>query len=207
MAFTIKDGTGTSKLLKVTNTNRGLVLGVVEPISAERSRVGKLYGIGTGSITPTSGGARQVLWLQNDDPDTQMFVQKLIFGWNGGSTNFDRTVFSLISYQTTVPTGNNTATSPAIENIAKSGSTAANTDSLATGHVWDGASTGMTGSTGGYGQIGNRLAKGNTSISIDGEIVLGQNDTMAISVTPEEDGLFNVAIVYYRAPSGGIEAE
>ena len=78
------------------------------------------------------------------------------------------------------------------------------TDTKATAHKWDGTgSSGMTGGTGGYLQIPSRIAQGNTSIQIDGEIILGQNDTMAIHVTPEQAGEFNAAIVYYKAPIGG----
>lgn len=205
MGETLVDGTGNNYRARVTSTNRQTTDTIVESLSAELSRDGKLFGCGSGSVTLDGGESlAPILWLRNDDPNNLFHVQKLIFGWNGGSTNRDRTVLSFIRYQLTEPTTNTTSAPPAIENISLSGSTSAVTDSLATCLKWDGVgSSGMTGGTGGYLQIPNRLAKGNTSIQIDGEIILGQNDTMCMEVTPEEGGLYNVAIVYYKAPVTG----
>ena len=199
----LEDGTVGSFRAKVGSDNRLWTHANTQPIGSEMSLDGMLYGIGTGSVSVTATGG-QVLWLRNDDPNNFFQVDKIIYGWNGGSTNFNRTAFCLISYQTTVPTANNTATSPTIENIHLSGTTSAVTDADATGHIWDGVGDGMTGSSGGFGQIGNRIAQGDTSLGfIAGQIILGQNDTMAISVTPEEAGLFNAAVVYWKTPIGG----
>lgn len=207
MSF-ILDGKGRGYRAGVTSEFRQLGDVITEPIASERSRKGLLFGTGSGSVAVTSGMSfAPILWLRNDDPDHNFYIDKFIFDWNGGSTNFNRTILSFIKYQTTVPTGANADASPAIENISLSGSTAAVTDTKATAHKWDGtgSDTGMTGSTGGYLQIPNRLAQGNTSIAIDGQIILGQNDTISMQVVPEEDGLYNVAIVYYKVPIAGRE--
>ena len=197
----ITSGTGTVNAAAVTSDNRLKTDTISEPISTERSRQGLLFGTGTGSVSVTSGmSLAPVLWLKNSGTDYDFYVQKLIFGWNGGSTNFNRTILSFIKYQTTQPTTNTADASPAVENISKSGSTSAVTDPDATALKWDGggADVGMTGGSGGYLQIPNRLAQGNTSIPIDGEIILGPGDAMEMQVTPEQDGLYNVAIVYYK---------
>lgn len=205
MSEHIKDGTGRGYLAKVSSRNRQLTDGLVEPLSAELSRRGLLFGCGSGSVTLTgSESFAPILWLKNNDPDNYFHIQKLIFGWNGGSTNHNRTILSFIRYQITVPTGANADATPAIENISLSGTTEAVTDSKATAYKWDGTgSSGMTGGSGGFLQIPNRIAQGNTSINIDGEIILGQGDTMQMEVIPEEAGLYNVAIVYYKSPVGG----
>lgn len=200
----IKDGTGTGTLALVTEQNRLSTQSITIPVPSEQSRLGQLYGCGTGSITPTSSfSLGPVLWLRNDDPDNLMYIEKLIFGWNGGSTTWLKTCLSFIKYQTSVPTGANTSAPPAIENISRSGTTEAVTDALATCYKWDGTGTGMTGSSGGFLQIPNRVAQGDTEKGIDGQIILGQNDTMAILVTPEETGLFHASIVYSKAPANG----
>ena len=204
----IRDGTGRGRFAKVTNGNRLLTQTITEPISAERSRKGKLYGIGTGNLSLGGSFDGPVLWFRNDSDTELMFVQKIIFGWNGGTSSRNTTVFSLINYQTTEPTGANTSIDFQIENINKSGSSAAVTFADATGHKWDGSgSAGMTGTSGGFAQIPNRLAIGNHSIPIDGEIILGKSDSMRFDVTPDEAGLFNVAVVVYLAPEGGIAEE
>ena len=209
MSDFIKDGTGRGYATKVTSTNRLVTDALTQPVSSERSLEGKLFGTGTGSVTLSgSESLAPMLWLRNDDADNLFLIQKLIFGWNGGSTNYNRTVLSFIRYQDSEPSANRTDAAPAIENISKSGTTSAVTDSKATAWKWNGSgSSGMTVGTAGYLQIPNRLAQGNTSIPIDGEIILGQNDTMTMCVTPEEAGEFNVAIVYYKVSISGRENE
>jgi len=212
MAETILDGTGKGHLAKVTTDNRFLTDAITTLASSERSLTGNLFGLGTGYLT-TSGsmaasggnGGSGVLWLRNDSTIEDLYVQKLIFGWNGGSTNFNRVIQSFIKYNTSVPTGNNTATTDQIENISKTGS-AAVASGKTTCHKWDGVGDGMTGSTGGFLQIPNQIVKGNTSIPIDGEIILGPGNSMEMQVTDSmtggEIGIYNVAIVYYFAPAG-----
>ncbi len=206
MSEIIVSGVGVRNPARVTSDNRVSGDVITETVAARMSLEGNLYGTGTGMVTLTgSESTSPMLWLKCNDPNNLFQIDKVIYGWNGGSTNYNRTVFALISYQTSVPTGAESSADPAIENISKSGAAAAITDSLAVAHKWDGTgSAGMTGSTGGYGQIGNILGQGNNSIDgIAGQIILGQGDTMAIAVTPEEAGLFSVAIVYYKVPAGG----
>ena len=199
----IEDGKGTGSTAQVTSDGRILGDVITELVSSERSRSGKLFGLGTGSITPTgSFSLGPVLWLRNDSTTENIHVQKLIFGWNGGSTNYNRTILSFIKYQTSEPTGANTSISDQIENISLTGASAVASGKI-TAYKWDGTGTGMTGSTGGFLQIPNRLAQGNTSLDIDGEIILGPGDSMEFQVTPEETGLFNLGVVYYFAPING----
>ena len=198
----IRDGTGGGFLAKVTSDNRVLTDGISEPLSAERSRTGKLFGAGTGSLTLGAGFSGPVLWFKNDDPDEHLYVQKLIFGWNGGTSSRNTTLFSLISYQGSEPSSANTAIDFAVENISRFGTTA-----LETAHKWDGSgSTGMGGITGETAQIPNRLSIGNHSIPIDGEIILGQGDSMQFDFTPDEAGVGQISVVAYWAPPGGRSA-
>ena len=204
----INDGTRGRTPMRVTSDNRMLGEVIVEPISSERSRAGRLWGCGTGGITPTgSFSLGPVLWIKNNGTSYDWYVQKLIFGWNGGSTNFNRTILSFIKYQTSEPTGDNTSITAAIENISKSGTTEAVTNPDFLGHKWDGTGTGMTGSSGGYLQIPNRIAQGNNSIPIDGEIILGPGDSMEFQVTPEETGEFHVSVVFYEIETGKARGE
>ena len=203
MPDTIRDGTGEGTLAKVTHDSRLLVDSLTESITAERSRVGKLYGVGTGEITPTSSfSLGPVLWIQNDSNTEDLYFQRMVFGWNGGSTTWIKTCFAEIKYNTTVPTGDNTLITDEIENISLSGSTTATASGDTTVHKWDGTGTGMTGGTGGFAQNEYRLAQGDTEVEMDGEVILGPGDTMEITVTPEETGLFHAFVVYYFAPTG-----
>jgi hypothetical protein len=203
MPEVIRDGTGKGFLAKITSDNRMTTDAITEGVSSERSRKGKLFSIGTGSLNPTAAfSLGPVLWLRNDSNAEDLYIQKFVFGWDGGTTNFNRTIFSLIAYNTSEPTGANTPITDQIENISLSGSAAAVSSGVTTAHMWDETGTGMTGSTGGFTQVANRLAQGNTSVNIDGEIILGASNSIEMQVTPQETGLYNVAIVYYFAPAG-----
>ena len=206
MAF-IQDGTGQGKLAKVTADNRLLGDIISEPLSAERSRQGKLFGAGTGRLTLPTSFSGPVLWLRNDSTTEYMYVTKIIAGWNGGTSSRNTECFSLINYNTSVPTGANSTTDFNIENIALTGASSAVTLADATVHKWDNATgtAGMTGSTGGFAQIPNTFAIGDTTLNIGGEIILGANSTMRFDVTPAEAGLFHLAVVIYMAPPGGRE--
>lgn len=205
MGEPIRDGSGGGHLAKVTSDNRLAVDAITELVSSERSRSGQLFGVGTGFLT-TSGSMSNggVLWLRNDATDEDLYVQKLIFGWNGGSTSFNRVVRSFVKYQTGVPSANHTAITDQIENISKAGA-AAVASGKTTAYKWDGNNNGMT-TSGGFFQIPNTIAQGNTSIPIDGEIILGPGDAMEMVVTDngadQEAGVYHVAIVYYFAPAG-----
>ena len=206
MADQIKDGSGNSFLAKVTKDNRLLVDAINELVSSERSRTGNLFGVGTGFIT-TSGSMNLggVLWLRNDSTEDDLYVQKLIYGWNGGSTSFNRVLRMFIKYQTAIPTANETAITDQIENISKTGS-AAVASGKTTAYKWDGVGNGFTSGAGGFLQVPNQLGQGNTSIPIDGEIILGPGDSMELQAidngADQEAGVMNAAIVYYFAPSG-----
>ena len=183
--------------MEVTPQRRALTEASTQLRSAEMSERGKLFGLGTGNLTITdSFSLGCVLWFRNDAIDQNIHVQKIIFGWNGGSTNFNRTVFSLIHYKTGEPSAENTSINDAVENISLTGSTA-KASGLITAHRWDGgAAAGMTVS-GGFAQIPNRLAQGDKTKDIEGEIILGPGDAMDFRVTPEETGEFHVSVVYF----------
>lgn len=196
--FTILDGRGNGNRAGVTEDKRLLGDVVTEPLSAERSREGKLWGLGTGNLTLPVGFTGPVLWFENNTLEF-IFVQKIIFGWNGGTTNHNRTVFSLINYNTSAPTLLTTAIDAQIENISLSGASTPTLLGLRA-FKWNGVgAVGMTGSVGGFSQISNRPAVGNSSIPIDGEIILGPSNTMRFDVTPEEAGLFDLSVVFYQA--------
>jgi hypothetical protein len=194
----IVDGTGAGNSLAISSENRMLGWVIQQRIETERAEAGKLFGIGTGSLALPASFSGPVLWFQNDESVENFYVTRLIFGWNGGDTNRNRTLFSLIYYRTTVPTAANTATSFANENIAKF-----NVSANAAAHKWDNATgtAGMTGSTGGAAQIPNRLAVGNTSLDIHGNIILGPGQSMQFDFTPDEAGDAQISVVgYWKNP-------
>ena len=206
MTFVKGTVTGSINELGITSDRTAMTDSIIELISSERSRQGQLFGVGTGYLT-TSGSMNfgGVLWLRNDATSEDLYVQKLIFGWNGGSTSFNRVVRSFIKYNTAIPTANETLIDDQIENISRSGSVGAVASDKVTAYKWDGVGNGFTSGAGGFLQIPNQIGQGNTSLSIDGEIILGPGNSMEMQVidngADQEAGIYNVAIVYYFAPS------
>lgn len=205
MPDTIKDGTGNGFKAKVGGDNRLWTNAIVEKTGSNKSLEGGLFIFG-GSFTLTGSESNApMLWLRNDDREHMIRIDKIIFGWNGGSTNHNRTNLCTVSYEVSEPTANATSIGPQIENIARSGFNAPVTDNLTTAHKWDGVgSSGMTGGANGYQQVEYRISQGSTNFSdINGQVILGQSDTMQIGVTPEEAGLFSCYVIYWKYPGKG----
>ena len=203
--------TGGKNLAGVTSDKRLLSDSVSETISGERSRAGKLFGAGSGFITTkttmdhlTTAANGSVFWLRNNSTDENIHIQKLIYGWNGGSTNYNKTLQSRTYYNTGEPTGNNiTNFTDQIENISLSGSSPVESGKT-TIHVWDGTGNGMTVGSGGFIQMSHQYAPGPTDFPIDGEIILGPGDSIEFRIdSSAEAGLYNCAIIYYFAPING----
>lgn len=162
--------------------------------SSLRSSLGQLHGTGTGPLTLPAGFSGPVLWFRNDHI-IDFYIQKLIFGWNGGTVGArDRTVSSFIHYNTSIPLTLATPIMFVNENIRFT-NTPVNT---LTARKWNEVGVaGMLGSTGGFPQIPNILTAGNTIIHVDGEIVLGPGNTMRFDITPEAAGSFSLSVVGY----------
>lgn len=65
MAEMIKDGTGSSRLAKVTEDNELLIHGSTESHISEAVGLGKAWNIGTDYLTLTSDSASDVLYIKN----------------------------------------------------------------------------------------------------------------------------------------------
>ena len=123
MAEQIQDGTGLGQqTCRVTTDNRLAGDAIIEPISSERSRQGKLWGVGTGFLTiPAAiGAASPILWFKNNSTDEMWYVNKIIGGHCGSQSNptHNVAVSTLIKYDSAAPSANNTEIFATIENIA-----------------------------------------------------------------------------------------
>ena len=204
--------TGGENEAGITSDKRLLVDSVSEQVSGERSRSGKTFGVGTGFLTTTTGMDQlttaangSVFWMSNDAVDENLHIQKILFGWDGGSTTFNKSLKSRTYYNTTAPTGNNITTfTDQIENISLSGSTAAVSSGKTTVHVWDGTGNGMTVGTGGFIQMSHQYTQGATDFPFDGEVILGPGNSIEFRLdSSAEAGIYNMAIIFYFTPING----
>lgn len=213
MTEVIKDGTGTGKLARVTTDNRIAGDVIIEPISSERSRNSKLWGLGTGFLTipQAMGASSPILWFKNDTTDEAWYVQKIIAGHTGAQSNPADNVAmaTLIKYGASAPTTNTTQIYATVENISASvlDDSASETTGLRKdgfeGYKWNESGTsGFSGGSGGFYQIPNSWSIGNTTAPIDGEIILGPGDTMQFdhmnnNMQASDTMEFHVSVVFY----------
>lgn len=213
MAEMILDGTGRNDRARVTTDFRIETDSIVEPISSERSRNSKLWGLGSGFLTiPQALGATSpLLWFKNATTDEAWYIQKIIAGHTGSQSNPADNVAlaTLIKYGAATPTANETAIYATVENISSSVLDTSASETTGTrkagfeGYKWDESGTaGMTTGSGGFYQIPNSWAIGNTTAPIDGEIILGPGDTMQFdhmnnNMQASDTMEFHVSVVFY----------
>ncbi len=196
----IRDGRGTGFLAGVSVQNRLITQAVIEP---EQSHVSEHDGLtftsSTGIVTLGAADTwHWVLYLKNTDPARNFYLSAIASSWNGGSTNFNRTLYMRSIFTAAEPSANNTAITPANSNFTS------NNVALATVYKWDGVGTGMTSAV---GITGGEVIhdKGYSSIPFDGSIIYGFNGFFGIQVKSSEIGDFGIAAGFFYKLTEGVE--
>lgn len=196
----IRDGRGTGMLAGVSVQHRLITQAVTEN---EQSHVSEHDGLAfTASTRILTLGATDtwhwVLYWKNTDATRNMYLQSVAWSWNGGSTNFNRPLYTRSIITATEPAANRTAVTPANSNRTSSDV------ALADAYRWDGVGTGMTpaiGITGGEVIFG----QGWSPIEFSGSVILGLNDYQGIQVKSPEIGDFSVSLGFYYKATEGVE--
>lgn len=196
----IRDGRGTGFLAGVSVQNRLITQAVTEP---EQSHVSEHDGLAFTSSTGivTLGAAdtwHWVLYLKNTDPTRSLYISTIGSNWNGGSTNFNRTLYMRSLFTAAAPSGNNTAITPGNSNFTS------NNVALAEVYKWDGVGTGMTTAV---GITGGEVIhdKGYSPLTFSGSAIYGLNDFFGIQVKSSEIGDFSIAVGFYYKLTQGVE--
>jgi hypothetical protein len=188
MSETIKDGKGRGYLAEV-NSNHQLMTDTVT--QREESYIadnfGQTYVVSTKAITLNSTNRHVLLYLKNTSPTRKLYHATLEIGYNGGSTNYNRSMKLQILAGFTGPTANHeTAT------ISNVNFTSANV-AEATSYIWDGVGDGMT-IAGGLSINEGVFTASHQVFETHGMPIMGLNDYMALAVEPEEIGIVSVSI-------------
>ncbi len=187
----IRDGTGTGKLWKINADNKAEVTAVVQTEEAAAAEAGYAFSISTGIVTLNSTNPHLLLYLQNTDADLEMRVWVVNFSWNGGSTNYNRTMRWSLVLNPNVPTANYTLTPPGNLNFT-SGNVA-----NAVGYKWDGVGDGMT-YTGGIGGIVEHIfGQGVTPIEQHGIPIIGLGTVTGFIITGDEIGDVSIGLRFF----------
>lgn len=192
MAEQIRDGKGRGYLLEVSERNKAQTDAVIQTDDADVSeRHGLAFSITTGPLTLNSTNPHKVLYLKNTNTTRNMYVWVIIVSWNGGNTNYNRSLYWSWHLGTTaVPTARATAAVAGNINF-----TSANVAEVIT-YAWDGTGDGMEVATVAEGG-GDYLPQGRSTIELHGSAIFGLNDAAVLSVTGEEVGKFAASARFY----------
>lgn len=195
MSETIKDGTGTGYLAKVSNDNKLWVESVATPKITDVAARGESYFLSINDAPLASGTDTKVLYLKNGDPTMYMYTHVLCLGWNGGSTNHNRcmTMYSIAG--TGVPTSG--AQSVVVPNFL------VGIGGLANGTFmrWDKTLAGGMVTPGGTAAVGLICAQGMTYHWLNGALVFPPGQERCFSLKAEEDGVASMMAHIYYAPA------
>lgn len=193
MSETIKDGKGRGYLAEV-NENHHIKTDAV--IQREESHIADIFGetyvISTNVVTLNNTNRHVLLYIKNTNSLKKLYHATLELGYNGGSTNYNRSMNILILAGFTGPTANYQAGS--FNNVNFTSGNVAE----ATGYIWDGVGDGMTIAdddiiNAGVFPVGHRVFK------THGMPIMGLNDYMALAVEAEEVGKVSISVrLFYK---------
>lgn len=182
-SVTIKDGTGSGYISKVSQNNRLLVSATVEDLRDHAAESGNKFNINTGDITLTSAAKTTVLYLKNneDDPLLVNGIIYLLGNSTGGSGDGKMDVIRNPTAGDIITNANNVATGTGIESNLNFGST-----KTLTADMYKGA-TGETVVSGSDGiSISTILStpSGRNALNV-GAITIPRGSSIAIDYTPQ----------------------
>ena len=191
MAETIKDGTGTGKLLKINDNNKMVCDSVVQTEEAEiAARTGLSFVSSSKVLTLNSTNPHLFLYIKNTSSDKNMHFWVANFAWNGGSTNHNRTIKWSWVISPGEPTANHTAVIPGNLNFTSAQA------AEAVVYKWDGVGDGMI-YTGGIIPSEEIFAQGHSKVEARGIPIIGLGGAVGMVFTGEEIGDAVVTIRFF----------
>jgi hypothetical protein len=182
MSGIIVDGTGTSLKAKVDARHELHVRGRTVDQSALKCVDGQVFLLSIPFYT-VPASAHIIAWMEFTDPLHYFVLDKLIPSWNGGGTSHNKAMRVEYLIGSTTPTAGHTAYGMANSNTLS-------TNQLdATVYVWNGVTEGGI-AVASIGVATGRMivGQGYTIAPVDGKMIVAPNTTLAVRVTPEEEG-------------------
>ena len=189
----IRDGKGRGFLAEVNEQQQLTAVVVAQrEESYIADKFGETYIISTNGVILNSINQHVLLYIKNTSSVKKLYHATLEAGYNGGSTNYDRSMKLQILAGFTGPSANH-GVCP-ISNVNFSSGNVAEADA----YRWDGVGDGMTIAGGGIVNEGV-FPMGLRLFETYGLPIMGLNDYMAIAVEAEEIGNVSVAIrLFYK---------
>jgi hypothetical protein len=127
MGFQIQDGTGSSKKVKVSSSNKLFAEAVIRTEREEEALLGEAYIVGSGFVELTTTGTSAVLYFKNNE-DVDLIVTEFLFAVRdstGGTTSHIRVDI----IKNPISMGSGSGTDLNISNINFGSSNTVNSDS------------------------------------------------------------------------------
>jgi hypothetical protein len=193
MSETIKDGKGRGYLAEINEKHQIETEAVTQrEESYIADKFGLTYVITTNSVILNSTNRHVLLYIKNTSPTRKLYHATLEIGYNGGSTNYNRSMDLQILAGFTGPTANYEVAS--LNNVNFTSGNVAE----ATGYRWDGVGDGMTINGGGVVNTGV-FPVGHRVFETHGMPIMGLNDYMALAVQAEEIGKASISVrLFYK---------
>jgi hypothetical protein len=192
MGTQLRDGTGKGYLAKVDARNDLHTAALTRTISQVKALSGWMFSCPVPVYTTSSAGGR-LLAVKVTETAKICVLEGFRMNWNGGSTNFNRTVYVDYYIGDAVPSANMVA-------LGAAGIGCTNTNSpnvmAASVWMWNTVGDGMT--MAGGTRISSEIHHpGHTFVDLLGHYVIAPNSMMSLNVRGEEVGKFCVTAYFY----------
>lgn len=177
MSVTIKDGTGSGNVAKVTSENRVEVAAITQAEKDHGAQLGDKYNINTGDITLTDANKTTILYIKNNE-DNDLVINSFVYNLGATASGTGDVKIEVLRNPTT---GDIVTNASAVE--AVSNQNFGSSDTL-TADVYKGA-TADAAITDGAVSISTRSAANTGRIVISlGALVIPKGSSMAVDYTP-----------------------
>ena len=130
-----------------------------------------------------------MMWFAPTDTARHAHVERVIYSWNGGSTNHNRVMTVRLYIGTPAPSANAVAFSPGNMWIGDL------TPAEGSYYQWNTVGNGMTVASNGVFATGSMYSQGQTPYVFDGGMVIPNGVSVGLTVQGEEEGDFAISVI------------
>lgn len=155
-------------------------------------RTERAYSVTTDNLTFTSTNEHPWLWMKNTNPNLTFFFSSIIYSYNGGNTNYNRSLIKRVYRNPPTPTGRYE------EGSAYNLNFGSNKTAQLTVYKWDGTGDGMEidlSNTDNFST--STVQKGTLTLSDIEGVVVPYNSTVLFTYEPEEIGKASISIKFF----------
>ena len=189
----IQDGAGKGYWAKVDGYNRFHTYSTtIKEISDISTRNENAFSVTTDVITFNSTNEHPWLYIKNTNPNLFLLISSVMYSYNGGDTNHNRTMTKRVYRNISAPTDRYTDCCQSNLNIGS------NNTGLLTAYSWTGVGDGIEIDTSTANDVSTSLVNKGSLVLGDLEgVVLSYNAAMLFTYEPEEIGKASISLKLY----------